>query len=128
MKKIRFLGKMPAPVNILSSIGSDHSGDDEKGSRQQRNLSPDQVNKTYDYRTDAQKSNLAKDSTVVLSDMGISIGDGEKDNHEINQKLKKKLKQKQEELDKSEYELAKAKADYIKIMRELVRFPQDFKN
>ena len=33
--------------------------------------------------------------------------------------LNNKLKTKQEELEKTEYELAKAKADYIEIMREL---------
>lgn len=119
---------MPAPVNILSSIGSDRSGDDERVSKNLYDASSNRENKASDDRTEAQKSNLVKENSVVLSEMGISIAEGEKDNNEINNKLKKKLRQKQEELDKTEYELAKAKADYIKIMRELVRFPQDFKN
>lgn len=71
---------------------------------------------------------MSKENSIVLSEMGISVGEDDKDLIDINLKLKSKLKQKQDELEKVEYDLAKAKADHIKIMRELVRFPSDFKN
>ena len=132
------LKKMPAPVNILSSISSDGKNmkseniDSEGGkvSKHRENSNSNRENKTSDDRTDAKnlsQANKEKENSVVLSEIGISIGEGEKDPSEINQKLKAKLKSKQDELDKTEFEFAKAKADYIKIMRELVRFPHDFK-
>lgn len=105
---------------MLSSIDSDES----LGDMASRNIGDNSSNrelKTNDNRTDAQKSNTGgKDQSIILSDLGISISDDKA------QALKGKLKQKQDELLRTEYELAKAKSDFIEIMRELSTFHLDF--
>lgn len=118
--KSNYLVNIPAPMNVLSSIGSDESNG-EKTVKDKIEASSNRDQKEFEDNTEALKSGVGKEqSSVVLSDMGISMGgDEERDIAEVNQKLKKKLKIKQEELEKAEFEMAKAKSEYIKIMREL---------
>ena len=71
-----------APVNVLSSIDSDDSIDD-KTSKQINDLSSNQNNENDN--TDINKSINAKEASIVLSDLGISI------NEEESQALKSKL-------------------------------------
>jgi len=125
-KKSNFLMNIPAPVNILSSIGSDDSAE-AKNSKQKMELSSNREMKTNDEGTEVMKSAAGQENSVVLSEMGISLSGEDKDIADVNQKLKKKLATKQTELDKAEFELAKAKSNHIKITRELARFPQEFR-
>ena len=80
------MGIMPQ-VNILSSIGSDNS-DEAKTSKQRKDLSLNRDNRANDELTDVNRSANLKESSVVLSDLGISIGEDEKDIAETNQILK----------------------------------------
>ena len=80
------MGIMPQ-VNILSSIGSDNS-DEAKTSKQRKDLSLNRDNRANDELTEVNRSANLKESSVVLSDLGISIGEDEKDIAETNQILK----------------------------------------
>ena len=80
------MGIMPQ-VNILSSIGSDNS-DEPKTGKQRMELNSNRDNRVNDELTDINRSANVKESSVVLSDLGISIGEDEKDIAETNQLLK----------------------------------------
>lgn len=62
----------------------------------------------------------------MFSDLGISVGEDEKDIAKVNYGLKTAIRNKEEQLRKEEHNLAQAKRDYNKVLHELKNFNKDF--